>query len=140
MYWDALFRIYVRFFPELELFPTDKLRRRAFRKAVGCACVSPYALAIVIGGCIIAIRACEFLERVLSLEPMIVVALVMLLVGALGSYSIVLVSANRVKQILRTELKDCGINVCLKCGYQLRDDFSDVCPECGAATETDCAT
>ena len=140
MYWDPLFFVHVRLFPELELFPTDKLRRRAFRKALNRAYVNRYALAITIGGCIIANRASVFLDGVLSLKPIIVFALVMLVIGALGSCSIVLLRANLVRQILRTELQSCGINVCLKCGYQLRGNSSDVCPECGTATEKDCST
>ena len=135
MYWNALFFIYGRLFPELELFPTDKLRRRAFRKALSSACMNPYALAITIGGCIIAIWVSVFLKRVVSLEPMVVFALVMLVIGAFGSCSIVLVRANRVRQMLRTELRSCGIYLCLNCGYQLRGKSSDVCPECGTASE-----
>ncbi|MBI1826198.1 MAG: hypothetical protein HYR83_07405 [Planctomycetes bacterium] len=38
---------------------------------------------------------------------------------------------------MRKELLNCGIPVCIKCGYCLRGNDSDKCPECGREIETD---
>ncbi len=133
---------YLRGHPELELFPTVEDRRRAqrrvvsrfvWRRAFWSAVAKTAALAILLGLSVFALGA-AFLRLypvpIRVVLPWAVVPLVLVIV-------IAVFLANRwlgrhIPGLLRHELLDCGVPVCLPCGYPLFGLSGPNCPECGS--------
>lgn len=132
---------YLRGHPELELFPTDQLRRQAVRRAVSrflwrrafwWAVIKTFAFAVLLGLVLItmtiAVRTLYpfAIGRVL---PWSVIPMALVMVAAVFF-------ANRglsrcMPDLLREELLRCGVPICTSCGYPLADLPGPACPECG---------
>lgn len=133
---------YLRGHPELELFPTVKHRRLAVRRVVSkfvwrrtfwSAVAQTGAFAVLLGllafALLIALRTWYPMPIRTVLPWAVVPAALVIAVAALF--------ANRwmrrsVPELLRHELLDCGVPVCVACGYPLFGLSGPNCPECGS--------
>jgi hypothetical protein len=132
---------YLRGHPELELFPTRQQRRRAvgravskflWRRAFWWVVAKSIVFAVLLGllafALIVALRTWyPFSLRAMLPWAVIPMALVII---------IAVVFANRwlsrcMPGLLRRELLDCGVPICVACGYPLFDSPGPNCPECG---------
>ncbi len=122
--------------PELELFPTDEQRRIALRRtaskiigkrpffiaagaAAGTSIVTTLALRRFVASWGLPLSQLT-INLLLALPVMIPCAL--LGVWLLSRY---------VPKLLRQELLDCGVPICVPCGYALIGAPGPNCPECG---------
>ncbi len=122
--------------PELELFPTDEQRRLALRHtaskiigkrpffigwgaAAGTCLVITLVLRKFVGGLGLPISQ-TMINLILMFPVMIPCAL----------FGVWLMSWH-VPKLLRNELLDCGVPICVPCGYALIGAPGLNCPECG---------
>ena len=122
--------------PELDLFPNDEQRRLALRRtasrisgkrpffiawgaAAGTCLVITLVLRKVVGGMGLPIS-----QTMINLILMFPVAIPCALFG-------VWLMGRRVPTLLRNELLDCGVPICVPCGYALIGAPGPNCPECG---------
>jgi hypothetical protein len=132
---------YLRGHPELDLFPTARQRRAAihrvvarfvwrwaFWKAVGKTMAFAILLGLVVVALLAALRT-WYPVSIRALLPWIVVPIVMIAVIA-GSFANRSMSRH-VPHLLRHELLECGVPVCVACGYPLMGLEGPNCPECG---------
>ncbi len=122
--------------PELEFFPSDEQRRLALRRtasriigkrpffiAAGAAAVLSLAITLtlrkVVGGWGLPIGQ-TMINLILVLPVVIPCAL-------FGAWLL----SRHVPKLLRHELLDCGVPVCVHCGYALIGAPGPRCPECG---------
>lgn len=132
---------YLRGHPELELFPTEQQRRRALRRVVSrflwrpafwwaVAKTTAFAvlLAFVVFAFITSLRR-WYSYPISAALPWAVVPVVLVI-------GIAVFFGNRrlrrcVPELLRQELLDCGVPICVACGYPLFGLPGPNCPECG---------
>lgn len=132
-YWHSL--------PELALFPSDRERKRALRRACW-GLVGRWAWLLAAATAIVVSLVCTLvLRRYLgSLGlPMSQTAinLILMFPVTIGCSILGIWMMNRhVSFHLRRTLLDCGVPVCLGCGYHLIGAAGPVCPECGRAIDT----
>lgn|GEM_PF-1998303 len=132
---------YLRGHPELELFPTVQQRRRAIRRVVSrfmwrrafwSAVAKTMVFALLLGLIALALLAALrtwYPLPIRSLLPWAAVPMVLVVI-------IAVFYANRwmtrcVPELLRHELLDCGVPICVACGYPLFELPGPKCPECG---------
>jgi len=132
---------YLRGHPELELFPTEQQRRRAIRRVVSkflwrrefwWAVAKTMALAVLLILLIAALAAAIrtwYPFRLGTALPWTLVPLGLTIVMSVFF-------ANRwlgrsMPGLLRCELLDCGVPICVACGYPLFELPGPACPECG---------
>jgi len=128
--------------PELELFPTAKDRRKALRRAMSkimlrqpfwvmlaktsALLVLLVMLAIIVFGVIQPqFRPPNRAELIWFVPPLAV-----MLVAAGGFFGNKWMKCY-VPELLRHELLDCGVPICVACGYPLFELPGPKCPECG---------
>jgi len=124
-------RTRVRFFPELALFESIEQRRTAWHRAglaaAGRATLWFPALALLVLDCLIifALPALGVpIGRRGTIRGICFVSVCIFIFG-LGWWS-----HRTMQRSLREQLVECGIAICLSCGYDLRGS-TDRCPECG---------
>ncbi len=133
---------YLRGYPELELFPTEEQRRRALRRVVSkflwqrafwVSVAKTLAFAILLGllavTLLLALRT-WFLWPIRTVLPWAVVPVVLVI-------GVAVFFANRwmsrsVPGLLRHELLECDVPICVACGYPLFGLSGPNCPECGS--------
>jgi hypothetical protein len=132
---------YLRGHPELELFPTERQRRRAlgrvvskflWRPAFWWAVAKTMAFAVLLALSVFALITS--LRRWYSFP--IGAALPWAVVPVVLVIGIAVFFGNRwlrrcVPELLRHELLDCGVPICIACGYPLFRLPGPNCPECG---------
>jgi hypothetical protein len=126
---------YLRDHPELELFPDGARRRASLRRVALRSGLSWrfWAAAMIAGLGLVPVwygltdlvqRASGLTQRAVFWAcgvPALVVA------GMLGNWWL----RRGVPRLLRQELLDAGVPVCMGCGYSLRASPGPRCPECG---------
>lgn len=130
--------------PELELFPTDEQRRLALRRtaskiigkrpffiaasaAAGISLVTTLALRKFVANLGLPISQ-TMINLMLMLPVMIPCAL-------FGAWLL----SRHVPKLLRYELLDCGVPICVPCGYALIGASGPNCPECGRPFDERCS-
>ena len=124
--------------PELELFPTKQQRRKAFRrvsrKMIGTrpffmAAVSAAGLSLALT---LVLRAAgSQLGLPISQTTLnLILAFPVAIPCAFFGYWLL---RRHYPKLLRQELLDCGVPVCVHCGYLLKGSPGPTCPECGKA-------
>ena len=132
---------YLRGHPELELFPTEQQRRRALRRvvskflwrrafwwAVAKTMALAVSLALLVFGLITSLRT-WYSFPISAALPWAAVPLVLVIGIAVFFASRWL--GRGVPELLRHELLDCGVPICVACGYPLFGLPGPNCPECG---------
>lgn len=133
---------YLRGHPELELFSTARDRRRAVRRVVARflwrrAFWSTVGKAVVLA-ILLALLALAVLAALRTWHPLPIRDLLPWAVAPLAIViGIAVFFANRgmsrhVPELLRRELLDCGVPICVACGYPLFGLPGPNCPECGS--------
>lgn len=133
---------YMRGHAELGLFPTVQQRRRAVRRAVS-KFIWRRAFWLTLGkttalAILLALAVLALLAALSSWYPVpIRTALPWAAVPLLMVIAIAVFYANRwmsryIPELLRHELLDCGVPICLGCGYPLFGLSGPNCPECGS--------
>jgi hypothetical protein len=122
--------------PELELFPTDEQRRLALRRtaskligkrpffiAAGSAAGLSLLITLVLRQAIprLGIPISQLTLNLILVFPVIIPC---------AFFGIWLMSRH-VPKLLREELLDCGVPICVACGYPLIGLPGPRCPECG---------
>ena len=143
--WRAILYVdsaWARGHPELELFPTASDRRKALRRAMSkimlrrpfwVAIAKTVALVVLLGLLAITVfGTIQPLSRLTSREALIwfVPPLMVVLIAA-GAYFGNVWMKRYVPELLRHELLDCGVPICVPCGYPLIGLPGPNCPECG---------
>ena len=132
---------YLRGHPELELFPTVQQRRRATRRVVSrfvwrrafwFAVARTMVFAVLLGLIALALLAALRTWYPFPIRPLLPWAVVPMLLVVIIAVSY----ANRwmsrcVPELLRHELLDHGVPICVACGYPLFELPGPKCPECG---------
>jgi len=122
--------------PELELFPTDEQRRLALRhtasKIIG---KRPFFIAwgAAAGTCLVITLVLRKFVGGLGLpisQTMINLILMFPVMIPCALFGVWLMSRH-VPKLLRNELLDCGVPICVPCGYALIGAPGPNCPECG---------
>jgi hypothetical protein len=136
---------YLRGHPELGLFPTPQQRRRAvgravskflWRRAFWWVVAKSGVFAVLLG-----LLTFALIAAVRTLYPFPLRAMLPWAVIPMALVIIVaVVFANRwlrrsMPGLLRHELLDCGVPICIACGYPLFDLRGPSCPECGTPFE-----
>ena len=128
--------ILLRLLPELERFTTSEARSHAIQRAKQSR---PIVLLVLIYVLLIAIGILGWrygLQRVIPhgfLRDVVVQSVVISLLVLCGQYLGLVFWRARMRRILREDLNDLGIRICLSCGYELRGQGEPRCPECGTA-------
>lgn len=125
-------------FPELLLFPTRKEGQRALRKAARGSLLSLRFWGLFV----VFIAALTLLDR-LCVEPLfrgfgidsVLPFMYGAIAGTVGVLGTLWVSRKKIRRRLRCQLRQMGVPLCVKCGYDLRGQQELRCPECG--TELD---
>ncbi len=127
---------YVRGHPELELFPTEQHRRQAVRRAASkiigrrpffasVAAAAGLSLAITLvlrsGMSRFGLPISQTMLNLILMFPVIIPC------AFFGNWLL----SRYVPELLRYELLDCGVPICVPCGYPLIGLPGPNCPECG---------
>ncbi len=123
-----------RLFPELNRFPTRKVRRDALKRAIrGVSQCGWYWLAVA--GVVAVSVYVQFSLRRFGLSPDGRTAMrwgvVAVTIGTCSGLS--LSFRSTIQRALRRSLVAHGIPCCTSCGYDVTGNTSGVCPECGVA-------
>jgi hypothetical protein len=132
---------YLRGHPELELFPTEQQRRRAIRRAVskflwGRAFWWAMTKTMVLAASLVLLFAAlgAALRTWYPFSPRAVLPWTPVALGLLIVISVFLGNrwlSRSMPRLLRCELLDCGVPICVACGYPLFELPGPACPECG---------
>jgi len=122
--------------PELEFFPTEQHRREASRRVmskiffrrpffVSVATAAGLSLVVTLGlRAVVSRLGLPISQTMISLIVMFPVVIPCVL---FGSWLLI----RHVPKLLRCELLDCGVPICVRCGYPLIGSPGPNCPECG---------
>ena len=121
--------------PEAELFPTKEVRAVAMRR-IGYALLKSWRfwleMLTLSAALALASKYLWMLQDWMRLEryaPTWLLRLVLVLV--VGNVLALWFVRRRLPRRVRAALLECGIPVCMKCGYDLRGQTFPRCPECG---------
>ncbi|MCK4872908.1 MAG: hypothetical protein KAS72_09305 [Phycisphaerales bacterium] len=143
--WRAILYVdsaWARGHPELELFPTARDRRNALRRAMSkimlrrpfwVAVAKTVALVVLLGLLATTVfgaiqpqfRLPSRAELIWFVPPLLVVLVIA------GAFFGNVWMKRYVPELLRHELLDCGVPICVPCGYPLIGAPGPNCPECG---------
>lgn len=133
-WWEYFGKFYLIKLPELELFPDEETRRDAMkrvqrelrpRRSIQLAGLFIFVLTIPF---MIALR--RKLSSLFQGDPWVAGIFSGLMAGGAG-LAVTWLWRRDASVYLRQRLLDCGVPVCLGCGYCLRGLTSERCPECG---------
>ncbi len=122
--------------PELELFPTDEQRRLALRRTASKIIGKrPFFIAAGAAAGISLVTTLVLRKFVSSLglpisQTTINLILMLPVMIPCALFGVWLLSRH-VPKLLRHELLDCGVPICVPCGYALIGAPGPNCPECG---------
>ena len=135
----------VRAFPELALLDELAERHVVVKKATSALLRRPKtwllcAAMLLCAAIVAAATVLVFLLRplvaplppVLS-NPGMMGGIVGGICGGLSTWIVFRLGRRQMQASIRTQLRERGLPVCLRCGYDLRGNESGVCPECGTA-------
>jgi hypothetical protein len=129
-------------YPELELFPSEELGRKAMRRAVFKLVGRPAHLATAAAMAVLAVMLTLVLRHVVGglglpigqrTRDLILAVPVIVVCCTLGVWML----KRRISKHLRSELLDCGVPTCARCGYHLVGLPGPECPECGRPFDAD---
>lgn len=129
---------------EMELFPTKEqatqAKRRVYLRMIG----RWTWIKVVVFAVVISLFMTVVLRRFVNSLGLgiseTVINLVLMVPTSLGVSVLGVWMLNRhVSMHLRRELIQCGVPVCLGCGYHLAGTLGDVCPECGREIDEEVA-
>lgn len=125
-------------FPELELFEDATAAQAALHRAKNAVLRNVrrwlalmcfiIAVGVVIGLLFV------WLRRAVGIDPSWTGGASGGVSGATGVIAVQYLFRRPIQQQLRTQLNQQGRPVCMKCGYNLRGNVSNRCPECGTPT------
>jgi len=121
-----------RVFPELSFFPSDKERNLAMRKAYRPVILGPRYWLYVIFAAVVSVPVGKAVLYYLHLLG-IALNLGAVVGGLIGGFagSAFYFFRRRIARSLRQQLRDRGVVLCIQCGYDLRGQTENRCPECG---------
>ena len=127
--------IHLRLVPELALIESPAEQRRIYNAALNslyrrpafwiAVLLGPLALAGALGGFF------SFLKTYLRVPGILVGGITGGIVGGGGMLIVQYVLRRPLRKFVRTRLVEMGIPVCIPCGYDLRGQLEQRCPECG---------
>jgi len=129
--WRPALSRFCRLLPELQRFPTDEERRSALLAAarvVNWNRIVWIALLVYAGLMLYGMLVIPNIYFAHKTWFMLIFLFVLLLAASVGFWA----SRIRLQNQLRLALRDQGIPICLKCGYNLYENHSGICPECGS--------
>ena len=121
-------------FPELERFPDANARWQAWRAVRSHAWSPPDWLLRIGGGGVIGVVVILTVMALSGMSKRVFQDIGLLMLGGgTAAYLVVclVVARSVMRRSLRRLLVDCGIPVCIRCGYDLMGNVSGKCPECG---------
>lgn len=118
------------FYPELRCFEDDKERRAAWRTAFRYVWSRPLVWACIPLLIVVFIGVKQMLVE-LGAAPMIAGGICAGLFGFFVPVSAARFYRREIRRRLREQLLAVGIQVCVKCGYDLRGLIAGRCSECG---------
>jgi hypothetical protein len=133
---------YLRGHPELELFPTEEQRRHALRSVVhrfvwrrafwwAAAKAAVFAvLLVLLGSALLSALRTRYPLPTRTIVSWAAVPCV-LVIGVTTFFANRWLSRS-IPKLLRHELLDCGVPICVACGYPLLGLSGPNCPECGS--------
>ena len=123
-------RLFARWFPELDRFPSRREARRALRRASGRWEKGNRRPTILI--LVLLLFAPAFFAR-RSFDWVTCVSAVFFGVAFVLSW--VWFRRDEMQRDLRGQLLDIGVSICLECGYDTRGQVEPRCSECGQPFE-----
>ena len=135
-----------RIFPELAQFETDEQRRKAWEyvwfEMTHNGVNVFFAVALILGmgvnlalACLlVGSRAGGYLTILGSINQIAVTVIVGAIAGlvTLAGYWL---ARRKIRRLLRRQLHEAGVPICMQCGYDLHGLTKPRCPECGCAVE-----
>lgn len=120
-------------YPELAMFPREEDRDLAARKVSAIVHSRPgfRIRAVAVIGALVGVR---WVADELNVFPGAIGAVVLWLlcfVGAAICAVGIVWPVGEIRRMLRQSLCECGVPTCIRCGYNLKDNLSGRCPECG---------
>ena len=125
-----------KWFPELDLFPTPEERRLAERQFVWTSTGRGFWFGLltfvyVSIGSLMGSQLAAWLDPRAGPWYYVIRCLSFVLIVLSGGVGGVWLYSASTRRRLREELNRRGIAVCMKCGYDLRGQVEQRCPECG---------
>ena len=124
-----------RLFPELDRLDTKKDRDTVFKQAHKKVQTPRFWLILILRtASLSAGLAITFvlLKRVLPIPPWLNAGMVAGVGGVIFAGTSEFIFRRPLQKQIRVELIERGVPICLGCGFDLTDNMSGVCPECGA--------
>jgi hypothetical protein len=122
--------------PELALFPSEQHGRKAMRRAARKLVGRPAHLVAAVAAAALSVTSTLVLRKLVAslglpisqlTRDLILAVPVIIVCCVLGLWLL-----NRhISKLLRYELLDCGVPICVRCGYHLIGLAGPNCPECG---------
>ena len=125
-----------RWFHELDLYPSEQEREDAEKRIIWRDHAQSFwwcipGMAFYLLGRTVATRAALWIDPEQSVRYHIGRILPLGLTILSGSLLLLWLHSGKVHRLLRTDLNSRGIIVCMRCGYDLRGQMNERCPECG---------
>lgn len=120
----------LRYFPELNLFPPDKLHNAFSRAAWNWQTM--LSMGAMFALYVIGYHPFNYILYGIYAMPYWCTAVIKASIFAVICYCGPLLTRARIRRKMRQELISIGILVCEPCGYDLRGQTEPRCPECGA--------
>jgi len=129
-----------RLFPELDHLDTDAERRtvydQAFQSLRGRRRFRIFWLLVPVGASVIAALFAVHYRRFSPVIGSLVGSLMGVILGVTFAWLMQVAFRRPLQRLLRLELVERGISVCIECGYDLRGQTTFArCPECGTPFE-----
>lgn len=128
-----------RRFPELDSFPSEEERKRAWKRATRSIMRRwQYWVALLVGTPLIVVVGVLCLPIVVPIIrakiPGVMDFLPSIIGGVVGGFcgsGVIIFFRWQIARSLREQLVELGVPVCIACGYDLRGQTEPRCPECG---------